>query len=208
MEKNLIVVYESEVGTPFVVKPVGNQVLLLSPDMELTRLDVREQNWNNPIGMRPPEGESRFCYFGMTGEEVSGETMFALLIKLFDADCYDKSNYKRLLDTFSRWGISCPYEPLNVKIHLYKRESGSLTEYHFAGHNINDYMCGNCVNMIILLGETLQLIAMTGLFPEINIEVSQGSFTVDEFIATKIELSNMLRDYNSISLNFVKKEVE
>lgn len=208
MEKNLIVVYDSEVGTPFVVKPVGNQVLLLSPGMELTRLDVREQNWNNPVEMCSHEGESKFCYLGMTGEEVSGETMFALLIRLFDADCYDKSNYKILLDTFKRWGISCPYEPLNVKLHLYTSLSSGVKEYHFAGYDFNDYMCNRCVNMIILLGETLQLIALTGLFPEINIEVSQGSFTIDEFIATEIELSNMLRDYKSISLNFVKKEVE
>ena len=83
-----------------------------------------------------------------------------------------------------------------------------MKEYHFAGYDFNDYMCNRCVNMITLLGETLQLIALTGLFPEINIEVSQGSFTIDEFIATEIELSNMLRDYKSISLNFVKKEVE
>ena len=207
MEKNLVVVYESEIGTPFVVKPVGDQVLLLSPGMELTRLDVRETNWNNPVEVRPPEGESRFCYLGMTGEEVSGETMFALLIKLFDADCYDKSNYKRLLDTFSRWGISCPNEPLNVKILLYKREKGSLTEYHFMGRNFDDYMCCNCINMAILLGETLQLIALTGLFPEINIEVSQGDFELSEYGGVEIMLSDMLRDYKSISLNFVKKEV-
>lgn len=208
MEKNLVVVYESEVGTPFVVKPVGNQVLLLSPGMELTKLNVREQNWNNPVGVCPPEGESRFCYFGMTGEEVSGETMFALLIKLFDADCYDKSNYKCLLDTFSRWGISCPQEPLNVRIHLYKKEKGSLTEYHFMGHNFNDYMCGNSVNMAILLGETLQLIAMTGLFPEINIEVRQGDLESYEYGGAEIMLSEMLEDYKTISLNFIKKEVE
>lgn len=208
MEKNLVVVYESEVGTPFVVKPVGNQVLLLSPGMELTKLDVREQNWNNPIGVRPPEGESRFCYLGMTGEEVSGETMFALLIKLFDADCYDKSNYKRLLDTFSRWGISCPHEPLNVRMHLYKREKGSLTEYHFFCHDFDDYMCGCSVNMAILLGETLQLIAMTGLFPEINIEVRQGDLESYEYGGVETMLSEMLEDYKTISLNFIKKEVE
>ena len=207
MEKNLVVVYESEIGTPFVVKPVGDQVLLLSPGMELTKLDVREQNWNNPVEVRPPEGESRFCYLGMTGEEINGETMFALLIKLFDADCYDKSNYKRLLDTFSRWGISCPREPLNVKILLYKKEKGSLTEYHFTGHNFDDYMCCNCINMAILLGETLQLIAMTGLLPEINIEVRQGDFELSEYGGVEIMLSDMLRDYKSISLNFIKKEV-
>ena len=45
MEKNLIVVYESEIGTPFVVKPVGGQVLLLSPGQDLIRLEVDNVNW-------------------------------------------------------------------------------------------------------------------------------------------------------------------
>ena len=207
MEKNLVVVYESEVGLPFVLKPVGDQVLLLSPGLELSRLEVEEKNRNNPIMCRPHEGESKFCYLCMTGEEIKGERMFALLIKAFGADCYNGGNYKDLLDIFSQWGISVRNEPLNVKMHLYKREKAGLTEYHFMGEGFNDYLCSNCVEMSSYLGDTLQLIALTGLFSEINIEVSQGAFTTDEFVATEIRLSEMLKDEKSISLTF-KKEVE
>ena len=81
MEKNLIVVYESEIGTPFVVKPVGDQVLLLSPGQDLIRLEVDNVNWRAQESTYVRNGESKFCYLGMTGEQISKYDMFDFLIR-------------------------------------------------------------------------------------------------------------------------------
>lgn len=207
MEKNLVVVYESEIGTPFVLKPVGNQVLMLRPGTELTRLRVESVNWNNLDKPKVFNGESKFSYLGMTGEQVSARTLFWLLIRFMTFGFYDEDAAKEIKNDLKSMDITCPYEPITIGIHLYEKKNNDSTEYHYSCEGFDNYLCSKTSYLGEDLGISLKMIMETDFFPEIHVNIEQGGFSDELFDVFKRTLMNEVGENANIWLKFIKKEV-
>ncbi len=204
MEKN-IVVYESRIGTPFVLKPVGHQVLMLNPGMELTTLEVNDVNWTGLD--KDNNGECNFCYLGMTGEEVSGNNLFAMLMLNFSAGIYMHDDAHELIGLLARWGISCPFSCIYRKVDFLKKYKSGYTEYYFCGDGFSDFVCSAPEYIAEVFGEALLLVSQSQLYPEIVIDLHQGDFDEAEFEVAKAKLERIVEKDKNIVINYMKKEV-
>jgi len=204
MEKNLIVVYESEIGIPFVVKPVGDQVLLLSPGQDLIRLEVDNVNWRAQENTYVRNGESKFCYLGMTGEQISKYDMFDFLIRKMTFGFDDDYEAKFVRESLNYLGISCAYEPVSIDINLYEKPSANNTEFHYRCHGFDNSLCSAPNYLGEDLGISLKLIMETNFFPMLHVEVFQGGFSDASFESFKKDLLKVVGDIDNISLKFEK----
>ena len=203
MEKN-VVVYENGIGEPFMLKSFGNQVLLLSPGLEVSRLRVDAVNWNNDLLDDKGNLESKFNYLCMTGEQISANSMFSLLMLVVDLGDYESA--KSTIEKLANWGISCPYEPVNMKMSVFKRERNNSIEYCCAGEGFMHYAIATSNALAIDLGFALSDIMRTNLFPEINLEIRNSNIDRGDMSSFEAELMNMLSCEKNINVTFKNKE--
>ena len=203
MEKN-VVVYDNGIGEPFMLKSFGNQVLLLSPGVELSRLRVNAVNWNNDILEDKGDYESKFNYLCMTGEEISANSMFALLMLVLN--CGDYESVKSTIEKLANWGIGCPYKPVNMEISVFKRERNNDVEYCYAGEGFMNIAIANPNALGMVLGFALSDIMRTSLFPEINLEIRNASLDRGDMSSFEADLMNMLNCKKNINVTFKNKE--
>ena len=204
MEKNLIVVYESEIGTAFVVKPVGDQVLLLSPGQDLIRLEVDNVNWQSQERTYARNGESKFCYLGMTGDQISKDDMFDFLIRKMTFGFDDDYEAKYVRESLDCLGISCAYEPVSVEFNLYEKPGVNTTEFHYKCRGFDNSLCSAPNYLGEDLGISLKLIMETNFFPMLYVEVFQGSFSDAAFETFKKDLLKVTEEIDNIVLKFKK----
>jgi hypothetical protein len=204
MEKNLVVVYESIGGALFLLKPMGDQVLMLNPGTELTSLRVKSVNWNDLEKPRVYNGESTFNYLCMTGDQISTKMMFIVLIKNLSFGFYDDGAAKEISEILNSWGIGCPYEPINVNFRLYERVRNGDTELHYSCDGYDNYVCGEPNYLGEDLGISLNMLMETNFFPEINVEIEQGGFNDAAFEIFKQALVKEVGENSIINLSFKK----
>ena len=174
MEKNLVVVYEKDIAEPFLLKPVGNHVLLLSPGLELSRLRVDAINWDNE-DRESLTYESEFCYLCMTGETISANRMFGLLMK--SQAVGDEEAVHNIVETLDQWGVHCPYEAVNIKMDLSVVEFNGKCDYKYSGDGFCSYGYTSSIYAAEALGWALKNVLSSGIFPEFNIEVKTNNLT-------------------------------
>ena len=177
MEKNLVVVYDNGIGLPFLLKPMGKQVLLLSPGIELSRLRIDNINWDLDAIGDPKGYESEFCYLCMTGESISANRMFALLMK--SQEVGNEETIHNRVETLDQWGVSCTYEPVNLKIDLSMVTINGVDDYKYSGDGFISFGYSNAVCVTETLGNALKNVFSSGLFPEINVEVKVNNLGED-----------------------------
>jgi hypothetical protein len=203
MEK-YVVVYDNGIGEPFLLKSFGNQVLLLSPGLEVSRLRVNAVNWNNDILEDKNDYESKFNYLCMTGEQISANSMFSLLMLVLN--CGDYESVKSTIEKLANWGIGCPYEPVNMEISVFKRERNNDVEYCYAGEGFMNIAIANPNALGMVLGFALSDIMRTSLFPEINLEIRNASLDRGDMSSFEADLMNMLNCKKNINVTFKNKE--
>ena len=203
MEKN-VVVYDNGIGEPFMLKSFGNQVLLLSPGVELSRLRVNAVNWNNDILEDKGDYESKFNYLCMTGEEISANSMFALL--MLTLNCGNLDVAKSTIEKLAKWGIRCPYEPVNLKISVFKRKRFNNIEYCYAGEGFMNIAMSTPNTLDFVLGFNLSDIMRTNLFPEINVEIDNTGLDRSDMSTFEAELMNMVSLDKNINVTIKNKE--
>lgn len=173
MEKNLVVVYDNGIGLPFLLKPMGKQVLLLSPGIELSRLRIDNINWDVDAIGDTKGCESEFCYLCMTGEEISTNSMFGLLMKTQNVG--DEQAIRETVEILRQWDVNCPYKPVNCKVDLSMVTINGRDDYKYSGDGFCSYGFSNAVCVTEALGYALKNVLSSGLFPEINIEVKANN---------------------------------
>ena len=203
MEKN-VVVYDNGIGEPFMLKSFGNQVLLLSPGLEVSRLRVNAVNWNNDILEDKNDYESKFDYLCMTGDQISAKSMFSLLMLVLN--CGDYESVKSTIEKLANWGIGCPYEPVNMEISVFKRERNNDVEYCYAGEGFMDIAIADPNALGMVLGYALSDIMRTSLFPEINLEIRNASLDRGDMSSFEADLMNMLNCKKNINVTIKNKE--
>ena len=203
MEKT-VVVYDNGIGEPFMLKSFGNQVLLLSPGVELSRLRVNAVNWNNDILEDKGDYESKFNYLCMTGEEISANSMFALL--MLTLNCGNLDVAKSTIEKLAKWGIRCPYEPVNLKISVFKRKRFNNIEYCYAGEGFMNIAIATPNALGMVLGFALSDIMRTSLFPEINLEIRNASLDRGDMSSFEADLMNILNCEKNINVTIKNKE--
>lgn len=169
MEK-LPIVYESLIGTMFLVKNVGNQTLLMAPGLELTKLDVEDKNWMNLDHFDPDQEGSNFNYLCMTGDKVCSEDLIVPFLKLGDMN--DEEDVLRHARQLKYWGVESDMEPMTLNFIL-------RTERDINGHKSYDifgsgaYMRGNPTTDCAadILGHSLLFAARTGFFSSIIVSI-------------------------------------
>lgn len=204
MEKNMVVVCDSEIGVPFVLMPMGRQVLLLSPGLELSRLKVEAQNWDNDDREYSNNYESRFDYFCLTGEEVSSNRMFVLMMK--NLYCGNGKTISELMETLSLWDISCDYTPVNTEIRLDKSTSGGHTTYCYRGDGFYNIGIGNITCLADCIGHSLLHALRANVFPEINMVIRNYDLNQSELNVLKQKLMSVVGEEKDIHITFKDKE--
>ena len=204
MEKNMVVVYENGIGVPFLLKPYGNQVMLLSPGLELSRLRVEALNWDNDDRDFPNTYESRFNYLCMTGEEISQNRMFALL--MLTQICGDVSSAKDVIETLRMWGISCTYFPVVEEISVSKQARLGSMCYKYYGDGFSDEGCSNVECLADVIGHSLINILRTDVIPEINIIIRNYNLSDEDFEQLKTQLMDVVGSCGRIYVTFKNKE--
>ena len=200
MEKNMVVVYENGVGVPFLLKPIGNQVMLLSPGLELSRLRVDAINWDNADRDSKDNFESEFCYLCMTGEEVSQNRIFGLL--MLTQKCGDLSSAKQTIETLNTMGVSCTYFPVIAEISVLKDKRFGCDDYQYYGECFSNVGIGNLDCLADMLGHSFINIIRTDVIPEINVVIRNSNLDDDEFEHLKKKLLDITEDSGRIYFTF------
>lgn len=204
MEKNMVVVYENGIGRPFLLKPFGNQVMLLSPGLELSRLRVEALNWDNDDRESPNNYESRFNYLCMTGEEISSERMFALM--MLNLNVGDAQTIKELMETLTLWDVSCSYTPVIFEIVLSKRERFGRMDYVYYGDGFFLLGMSSAEGIAYHLGCSLMDAIRANVFPEINLTIRNSGLDEAEYSLAKQRLMNIVGEEADIHVTFKKEE--
>lgn len=200
MEKNLVVVYDNGIGLPFVLKPVGNKTLLLSPGIELSRLRVDGHNWNldeiEPVNSH----DCCFRYLCMTGEEIPARQMFSLI--MLNLVYGDENAIRDLIDTLDQWGITCPHTPVVFNIMLSKHEQDGKIEYCFSGDGFKFEIISSPEGIAKQIGFTLKTALGSDLFMELLITIDNYNLSDEEFKEISGTLKQYLAKQNDIYLQF------
>lgn len=204
MEKNMVVVYDNGIGVPFLLKPMDKQVLLLSPGLELSRLNVEAQNWDNDDRDTPNNYESRFNYLCMTGEEISSERMFALM--MLNLNVGNAQTIKEMMETLDLWGVSCSYTPVNFEITLSKRERMGGMEYIYYGEGFFNFAISSADGIANHVAYSLVDAIKTNAFPEINVTIKNYGLDEAEFSLAKQTLMSIVNQESDIHVTFKDKE--
>ncbi|MBR2775941.1 MAG: hypothetical protein IKD75_02335 [Prevotella sp.] len=170
MEK-LPIVYESLIGTLFLVKNVGSQTLLMAPGMELTRLDVEDKNWMNLDHFYPDHEGSYFHYLCMTGEKVCSEDLIVPLLNM--GEMQEEEEILRNARHLKHWGVESDMEPVTLNFCVKtERNSPGQKSYEIFGNGV--LMRGNptpeCTAEAI--GYSLLHTAKTGFFSTIKVTIT------------------------------------
>lgn len=169
MEK-LPIVYESLIGTLFLVKNVGNQTLLMAPGLELTKLDVEDKNWMILDHFYPDQEGSLFNFLCMTGEKVCSEDLIVPFLKM--GDMHEEEDVLRHARHLKHWGVQSDMEPmtLNFILRIERKINGQKSYDIFGG---GAYMRGNPTTDCAadILGHSLLFAARTGFFSSITISI-------------------------------------
>ena len=204
MEKNLVVVYEKDIAVPFLLKPMGNQVLLLSPGLELSQLNVEAQNWDNDDRDYNNNFESRFDYLCMTGETISANRMFELLMK--SQNVGDEQSVHQIIETLRQWGVNCPYEAVNFKIDLSMVEINGKKDYKYSGDGFVSFGFTSPVYVTEALGYALKNVLSPGIFPWMDIEVKISDFSESGHELAVMMLDKVVGDEEDLHITFKTEE--
>jgi len=169
MEK-LPIVYESLIGTLFLVKNVGSQTLLMAPNMNLTTLDVGDKNWTNLEEYFPDNDGSCFNYLCMTGEKVCSEDLIVPFLKM--ADMSEEEDVLKNARQLRHWGVESDMEPVTLNLNLVsERERIGQKSYKLFGSGVclSRNPTTECTADVI--GYSLLYAAKTGFFPSIKVSI-------------------------------------
>lgn len=204
MEKNMVVVYENGIGVPFLLKPYGNQVMLLSPGLELSRLRVEALNWDNDDRDFTNTYESRFNYLCMTGEEISQNRMFALM--MLNLNVGNAQTIKELMETLDLWDVSCTYSPVNFEITLSKRERLGSIDYCYYGEGFFNMGMASADGIAHHVAYSLVDAIRANAFPELNVTIRNYSLDEVEFSLAKEKIMSIVSEEVDIHVTFKDKE--
>ena len=204
MEKNLVVVFEKDIAEPFLLKPVGNHVLLLSPGLELSRLRVDAINWDNDDRESKHNYESEFCYLCMTGETISANRMFGMLMK--SQDVGNEETVHNIVETLDQWGVHCPYEAVNIKIDLSMIEINGMRNYKYSGDGFCSDSYTSSIYVAEALGWALKNVLNSGIFPEFNVEVKTNGLSEAGHELAVMMLDKIVGNEADIHVTFKKEE--
>lgn len=168
MMENLPIVYDPCTGTLFLVKNVGNQVLLMSPGLELTRLVVEDKNWMNLDHYYPDHEGSLFHYLCMTGETVVANDLFEPLLMI--GETHDEAEVNRCVQHLTHWGVLSDKSDVKLELYVRRREDrrgGYLVE--ISGDGYNSPGNGSAKVAAEYLGQALIDVVRTGLFPSVSV---------------------------------------
>ena len=169
--ENLPIVYESQIGTLFLVKNVGRQTLLMAPNMELTTLDVEDKNWMNFDHFYPEHEGSYFHYLCMTGEKVCSEDLIVPLLQM--GEMLEEDEILRHARHLKYWGIESDMEPVTLNLCVRtERNSPGHKSYEIFGGGV--LMRGNATTECTaeVIGYALLYAAKTGFFSSITLPIS------------------------------------
>ena len=190
MMEKLPIVYETCTGTLFLVKNVGNQALLLSPGLELTRLVVEDKNWMNLDHYCPDHEGSLFHYLCMTGETVVAYDLFVPLLSI--GDTHNEAEVNRCVQHLTHWGVLS--DKSDVKLELYVKRSEDGRGGYLVGVSGDGYSspCNGSAEVAAeCLSQALIDVVRTGLFPSVS--VSFDCFH-DEDQMLKDEVASVVRE--------------
>lgn len=169
--ENLPIVYESQIGTLFLVKNVGRQTLLMAPNMELTTLDVEDKNWMNFDHFYPEHEGSYFHYLCMTGEKVCSEDLIVPLLQM--GEMLEEDEILRHARHLKYWGVESDMEPVTLNLCVRtERNSPGHKSYEIFGGGV--LMRGNATTECTaeVIGYALLYAAKTGFFSSINVSIN------------------------------------